>query len=303
MATEEERQRLFNEKLKLESQLQRIQRLDAIGNLASGIAEDLNQRVTGIHKRIADLAAGLSQGTFDDISPFQHYQNLKAIEEHLKEVNDLSKQLLTFSGKGPYDFMEVDLTETIQTTLDDFDFSQKQIQTTIKLCPGLHSVKADRAYIGRSLFNLFQTVAQAIPDNGELFIQTDNTVLKPDVAEAWEIEPGDYISIVINLRDMSLSEKDKQRILEPFYEEGVDVQSGLSLATAYGIIKKHNGIMTVANVYQFKGFTFEFHSLFGPVKVNKDLNPSACMGRKFYKAFSEWDKLTKDEKVATQIFG
>ena len=66
---------------------------------------------------------------------------------------------------------------------------------------------------------------------------------------------------------------------------------------------KVNGIMTVANVYQYKGFTFEFHSLFGPVKVNKDLNPSARMGRKFYKVFSEWDKLTKEEKAETQIFG
>ena len=64
-----------------------------------------------------------------------------------------------------------------------------------------------------------------------------------------------------------------------------------------------NGIMTVANVYEYRGFTFEFHSLFGPVKVNKDFNPSACMGRKFYKVYSEWDKLTKDEKAATQIFG
>ena len=66
---------------------------------------------------------------------------------------------------------------------------------------------------------------------------------------------------------------------------------------------KVNGIMTVANVYQYKGFTFEFHTLFGPVKVNKDFNPSAAMGRKFYKVFSEWDKLTKEEKAATQIFG
>ena len=66
---------------------------------------------------------------------------------------------------------------------------------------------------------------------------------------------------------------------------------------------KVNGIMTVANVYQYKGFTFEFHSLFGPVKVNKDFNPAACMGRKFYKVYSEWDKLNKEEKAATQIFG
>ena len=66
---------------------------------------------------------------------------------------------------------------------------------------------------------------------------------------------------------------------------------------------KVNGIMTVANVYQYKGFTFEFHTLFGPVKVNKNFEPSAAMGRKFYKVYSEWDKLTKEEKAATQIFG
>jgi hypothetical protein len=66
---------------------------------------------------------------------------------------------------------------------------------------------------------------------------------------------------------------------------------------------KVNGIMTVANVYQYKGFTFEFHSLFGPVKVNKDFNPSACMGRKFFKTFQEWDKLSKEEKLDTLIFG
>ena len=63
------------------------------------------------------------------------------------------------------------------------------------------------------------------------------------------------------------------------------------------------GIMTLANIYQYKGFTFEFHIFLGPVKVNKNFQPSARMGRKFYKVFSEWDKLTKDEKVATQIFG
>ena len=64
-----------------------------------------------------------------------------------------------------------------------------------------------------------------------------------------------------------------------------------------------NGIMTVANVYQYKGFTFEFHSLFGPVKVNKNHEPSARMGRKFYKAFDEWVKLSAEEKLDTLIFG
>ena len=64
-----------------------------------------------------------------------------------------------------------------------------------------------------------------------------------------------------------------------------------------------NGIMTVANVYKFKGFTFEYSDFLGPLKVNKNFEPAAAMGRKFYKTFEEWNRLTKEEKSATQIFG
>jgi len=59
----------------------------------------------------------------------------------------------------------------------------------------------------------------------------------------------------------------------------------------------------LANIYQFKGFTFEFHPFLGPLKVNKNFEPAAVMGRKFFKVYSEWDKLTKEEKDKTQIFG
>ena len=64
-----------------------------------------------------------------------------------------------------------------------------------------------------------------------------------------------------------------------------------------------NGIMTVANVYKFKGFTFEYSDFLGPLKVNKNFEPAAAMGRKFYKVYREWNKLTEQEKAATQIFG
>ena len=66
---------------------------------------------------------------------------------------------------------------------------------------------------------------------------------------------------------------------------------------------KINGIMTVASIYEFGGFTFEFSNFLGPLKLNKDLMPSAAMGRKFFKAFDEWAKLTKEEKAKTLIFG
>jgi hypothetical protein len=66
---------------------------------------------------------------------------------------------------------------------------------------------------------------------------------------------------------------------------------------------KVDGIMTLVNIYQYKGFLFEYHTLFGPVKVNKNFDPASRMGRKFWKMYAEWDKLTKEEKLETQIFG
>ena len=66
---------------------------------------------------------------------------------------------------------------------------------------------------------------------------------------------------------------------------------------------KIDGIMTLANIYQFKGFLFEFHSYLGPQKLKKNWDVASAMGRKFWKAFAEWDKLTKEEKLETQIYG
>jgi len=60
-------------------------------------------------------------------------------------------------------------------------------------------------------------------------------------------------------------------------------------------------IMNVPNVYQYKLFIFEVHPYLGPIKLKSDCNPASRMGRKFFKAFAEWDKLTPEEKSKTQI--
>jgi len=62
------------------------------------------------------------------------------------------------------------------------------------------------------------------------------------------------------------------------------------------------GIMTVPNVYQYKGFTFESHFYLGPLKLKKNFDPASRMGRKFFKVYEEWDKLTEEEKAATGIY-
>ena len=62
-------------------------------------------------------------------------------------------------------------------------------------------------------------------------------------------------------------------------------------------------ILNIANVYRYKGFTFEMHRYCGPTKINKDGEPSKTCGRKFWKVFDEWNKLSAEEKEATQIEG
>ena len=66
---------------------------------------------------------------------------------------------------------------------------------------------------------------------------------------------------------------------------------------------KIDGIMTVANIYQYKGFTFEAHPYLGPQRLKKNFDPASRMGRKFFKVYAEWNKLTPEEKLKTQIRG
>lgn len=64
------------------------------------------------------------------------------------------------------------------------------------------------------------------------------------------------------------------------------------------------GIVHLADIYRYKGFTFEFHRYCGPVKlVGQNLEPTKREGKKFYAAVAEWEKLTPKEKLATQIYG
>ena len=63
------------------------------------------------------------------------------------------------------------------------------------------------------------------------------------------------------------------------------------------------GIITMANIYRFKGFIFEVHHFFGPFKLKKDFSAAERAGRKFWQVFAEWDKLTDAEKAETQIAG
>ena len=254
MEVEEERQHLISDKNRLENQLQKIHHFEAIGNLAEGIAHDLNQKILGIEKNIAATIESLGNDHHGDATAFQDYQNLKTAEQQIKDIKHISSQLLTFAGKGVYNFYETDLNEITTYTLQEFRRVMPGVELVTKWQDDLWNVSSDRAMIGRALLNIYRHAAQLTPETRELEVKSQNITLSPRFVEPYERDSGDYVLVRVTNRTALLDEKDPDRILEPFHS----ADKGLRMASAFGIVKKHGGIMTVSSDAE-KGSVFSVY--------------------------------------------
>lgn len=243
MEVEEERQRLISEKSHLENQLQKIHHYEAIGNLAEGIAHDLNQKILGVEKNVAATIESLGNDYHGDPSAFQDYQNLKTAEQQIKDIKHISSQLLIFAGKGDYNYYETDLNEITDYTLQEFRLMMPSVKVKIQSQNDLWNVNSDRAMIGRALLNICRHAAQLVPETRELEIESRNMTLSPRFVEPYRRDPGDYVLVRITNRTVVLDENEVRHTLEPFNT----ADKGLRMASAFGIVKKHNGIMTVSS--------------------------------------------------------
>jgi len=254
MEVEEERQRLISDKNRLENQLQKIHHFEAIGNLAEGIAQDLNQKILGIEKNIAATIESLGTDYHGDTTAFQDYQNLKTAEQQIKDIKHISSQLMTFAGKGVYNFYETDLNEITDYTLQEFRRMMPGVTVATQCQDELWNVSSDRAMIGRALLNIYRHAAQLAPETREIEVKSRNITLSTRFVEPYERDSGDYVLVRVTNRTAILGEKDTDQIIEPFHS----ADKGLGMASAFGIIKKHSGIMTVSSDAE-KGSVFSVY--------------------------------------------
>jgi signal transduction histidine kinase len=245
MEAEEEKQRLTAEKNRLEKQLQQVHQLEAIGNLAEGIAHDLTHRIVGIQKNVTELMDRLSKKKFDETTPFQHYQSLKNIEQHLSEVNNLSTQLLTFAGKGAYNYYETDLNELVDYTVKEFFAAKPELRVDTIYQEDLWRVKIDRVMIGRALQRLYQDAYRRVPEESNMRVQTANVLLDDNFVQPFGRQPGAYVKFSVRFHKIISDGNNKQRAFEPFYTDKENSEIGLGMASVFGIVKKHDGITTV----------------------------------------------------------
>jgi len=238
------------ERKKMEAQLQQAQRLEAIGTLAGGIAHDFNNLLMGIQGN-----ASLMLMDCDSIHP--HYKRLKTIEQSVQSGAELTMQLLGFARGGKYEVRPADINDLIKRSSDMFARTKKEIKVLSKYQESIWTVEADQSQIEQVLLNLYVNAWQAMPGGGKLYLETENVTLDEDYVKTYNVAPGRYVKVSVTDTGVGMDEATRQKIFEPFFTtKEMGRGTGLGLASAYGIIKNHDGII---NVYSEEGVGTTFN--------------------------------------------
>jgi CheY-like chemotaxis protein len=232
------------EKKRLEGQLQQAQKMQALGTLTSGIAHDFNNLLMGVQGHLALMSLNASDKDSDD----EHVQKMEKI---VQKGSALTKQLLGFARGQKGEACSTDLNDLIEESSEMFGRTKKEIAIRKQYERALWTVEVDRGQIEQVLLNLYVNAWHAMPSGGDLYLQTENVTIDQEYAKPFNVKPGRYVKIGVTDTGEGMDEETRQRIFEPFFTTKVMGKgSGLGLASAYGIIKNHGGII---NVYSEKG--------------------------------------------------
>jgi len=244
-----ERERLEVERDAMQAQLLQSQKMEAVGTLAGGIAHDFNNLLMGIQ--------GYTSLALLDIDPSHpNYDRLKRIESQVQSGADLTRQLLGFARGGRYEVMVSDMNEILEKTSTMFGRTKREIAIHRNLGRDLWPVQVDRGQMEQVFMNLYLNAWQAMPGGGEIHLETENIILNDARVVPYVVKPGKYVKIMVTDNGTGMDERTKARIFEPFFTtKALGRGTGLGLATVYGIVKGHWGMI---NVYSEPGYGTTF---------------------------------------------
>ena len=225
----------------LEEQLKQTQKLEAAGNLAGGISHDFNnilQAITGYTQLLL-----MEKKELDD-----EYSDLVSIKNSAERAARLVRQLLHFSQKSDTDFQTLDLKQEVARVVKWLERNiDKNISIVRRSGDRIWPVNADPAQVEYVLKELVENAADAMPDGGELVIETKNLVL----GEAFSkielgAEAGRYVLLSISDTGHGMDLFTREHLFDPFFTtKEIGQGSGLGTAAVYGIVKKHQGYIKV----------------------------------------------------------
>jgi len=225
----------------MEQQLHQSQKFEAIGTLAGGVAHDFNNLLMGIQGRISLMSMDPAQLPTNS-------EHIEAIGEYVRSATDLTRQLLGFARGGKYEVKPTDINELVRKSVNMFGRTRKELKIHAKFQRPAPVVNVDRSQIEQVMINLYVNAWQAMPIGGELYLETRITSVDSTQAIPHQVIPGRYVNISVTDTGTGMQERVRQRIFDPFFTtKEKERGTGLGLASAYGIIKNHDGFITVAS--------------------------------------------------------
>ncbi|MCM8540640.1 MAG: response regulator [Lentisphaeraceae bacterium] len=225
------------ERLKLKDQLMQSQKMEAIGQLAGGVAHDFNNQLGGI------IGSAELIKHYTDDPKINKYSDL--ILSAAQSSANLTKQLLAFARKGKETSMPVDLNKTI---LQITQLLQRSLDKKINLIHDFKSYNTftigDPAQLENAILNIAINAGHAMPKGGELTFST--SIIDIEEESQYNLPADCYACVKISDTGIGMSKEVMERIFEPFFTtKEKDKGTGLGLSATYGTIQQHGGAIVV----------------------------------------------------------
>ncbi|NOY70205.1 MAG: PAS domain S-box protein [Deltaproteobacteria bacterium] len=242
----------MTEENRLRSQLVQAQKMEAIATLAGGIAHNFNNILMTIQGNTSLLLMKT-----DPADPA--FRKLEKIEEYIRYGSELSNQLLGFFRGGTTKKSSTNINRLLANSVKMFSRSRKEVDIKTMFAKNAWPVIVDKGQIEQIMMNLFVNARQAMPDGGQIVVQTQNLAITHAQATAMDIPCCNYLKISVADTGTGMDRKTAEKIFDPFFTTKKPGEgTGLGLSTAYGIIKNHGGHI---DVYSEPGKGTIFHIL------------------------------------------
>ena len=264
------------ERLVMEEQLRQLEKMQAIGQLAGGVAHDFNNQLTGIMSCADLIKNGLNKN--DTL-----YEYADMISSAAKRSAKLTNQLLAFARKGKYRTVAINVHTLINEVISLLERSiNKKITIRQHLLADPSVTMGDPVQLHNAFLNIALNSRDAMPDGGEILFNTDNVELNETECKfllPFEIQPGHFLIISVIDNGIGIDKEIQKHIFEPFYTSKKGKGTGMGLAAVYGTMKSHKGAIEVSSVKN-EGTTFKIYLPLCSDQVPKSKNKPVSKEKK-----------------------
>jgi two-component system, cell cycle sensor histidine kinase and response regulator CckA len=244
----------ISERKQLEQQVRLAQKLEAVGTLAGGVAHDFNNVLAAIRASV-----DLSLLELDKENPV--HGELQEVAAMVDRGAALTRQLLAFSRRQVLEARPLELTALVGQTLKMLErIIGEDVRLRLEPAAEPCTVMGDPGQLEQILMNLCVNARDAMPEGGELTLQTERRVLDQEFCtlHPWA-RPGAFVCLTVADTGVGMSQETQARIFEPFFTtKELGRGTGLGLAVVYGIVKQHGGMIHVYSEVE-RGTTFRIY--------------------------------------------